>query len=83
MMRIKQALTRMFSDYSFDTDFSVADYTENTNDGRYSIAFNIMISSIKDKTITEPALISGTITVDPNTNDIALTYNKNIDTSML
>lgn len=80
--RVKSTIDRMFSDYSASCDFTTSNYNTEQDDGRYSISFNIFINKRGDAT-SEPALISGNITVDPKTNDIILKYDKTADNTFI
>lgn len=77
--RVQDILRRKFFDYSFDIDFTSEDY--DTNSSRYTIRFSINITGGNVK--SEPAFISGHVTVDKTTNDISLIYDKSVDTTML
>jgi helix-turn-helix protein len=72
-------LKRKFFDYSFDVDFTSEDY--DTNSSRYTVRFSINITG--GNVTSEPAFISGHVTVDKTTNDISLIYDKSVDTTML
>lgn len=77
--RVKDILSRKFSDYVFDIDFNATDY--DTTSDRYTIQFGISVSG---PTVTdEPVFISGHIVVDKTNNDINLIYDKSADTAML
>lgn len=77
--KIKTILSAKFRDYYFDTDFKTEDYESGVPDGRYTVKFNISIAPITDQTLTTSALVSGTIEVDMEKNDIILSYDKSLD----
>lgn len=81
---IHNVLSRMFDQYTFNCDFTTDDYQEGINDGRYSVKFTILVNTIGDETdLTQSALISGTILVNKDTNEITLKYDLNSDTASL
>lgn len=82
---VKKTLSNMFQDCNFDTDFKASDYDENVKDGRYAIAFNILIYPQASQATgqAEPGLVAGSINVDPNTNDIYVTYEGDLSSVLL
>lgn len=66
-------LKRKFTDYTFEVDFYSENYSAE-DDGRYTVVFHITITNID-----APAIVSGTINVDPKTNSIELKYDKSVD----
>ena len=66
-------LKRKFTDYTFEVDFYSENYSAE-DDGRYTVLFHISITNID-----APAIVSGTINVDPKTNSIELKYDKSVD----
>lgn len=77
---IENHLNHMFTDHMFSCEFTTSDYKENVSDGRYTITFSIMIAGNSSKGQYIPALLSGAINVNPDTNEIDLTYNQTLDT---
>lgn len=78
--KLKEILSRMFTDYTFDVNITASDYKEGVPDGRYTLTFDIfMLHYDKDgNRIREPALISGKINIGLD-NDIQLEYNRSLD----
>lgn len=83
---------RLFKDIETDCQFTTKNYDLDNNvdhdDGRYTVTFSIFITKIDQQAGApdinhEPALISGTIFVDPITNDISLKYERTADTHAL
>ena len=66
-------LKRKLTDYTFEVDFYSENYSAE-DDGRYTVVFHITITNID-----APAIVSGTINVDPKTNSIELKYDKSVD----
>lgn len=78
---IENKCGRMFKDYVFTSNFSVEDYEEGTSDGRYTIMFDLsMMKTGQESATSMPALISGAVTVDTDSNEIFLTYKQSMDT---
>lgn len=82
---IQETLTKKFKDYNFDTAFTTSDYVEGEDDGRFSIAFNILLTPIRpnEEVRQESGLVSGTIHVDPHTNDISINYENTLDNQLI
>lgn len=80
---IQEKLNHMFQDWNFLSDFSVSDYDEKSPDGRYTIRFSIIMNALSETAPEIPSLISGAIIVDPQTNEITLSYDQSMDTYSL
>lgn len=72
---VHSVLSTKFTDYNFDIDFTSEDYDE-TNSSRYTVLFHI---NINKNNVSESAIVSGSIYVDPKTNNIELKYDRSID----
>lgn len=72
---LSNILKSKFVDYNFDIDFYTEDYNQHS-DSRYTILFHVNIENDK---INVSAIVSGSINVDPKTNNIDLKYDKSID----
>lgn len=83
-IKINETLRRMFTDYSFDCEFTTYDLdpTKQPGDSQYSIKFNIMMNT-PNGDVKESALVSGSIEVDEKTNDIIINYDRNPDTNFM
>lgn len=83
--RVDAVFTRMFKDIQIDINFSTSNYDEKSDDGRYTVSFDLFLRSkeIGDGAPYEPALITGEITVDEKHNDIRLHYERNEDTNTI
>lgn len=72
---LSNILKSKFVDYDFDIDFYTEDYNQQS-DSRYTILFHV---NIQNDSINVSAIVSGSISVDPKTNNIELKYDKSID----
>lgn len=72
--RIRNLLSKKFTNFQFDCSFTTSDYIEGSQDGRYTIGFNILIYPPESATTPKPGLVAGSIIVDPNDGSIKLDY---------
>lgn len=83
--KIQTTLNKKFQDYTCSCQFSAQDVVEDTNDGRFSVSFDIFITKKNNSGIDgeqysqEPALIAGDIVVNPKNQDITLRYDRTPD----
>lgn len=77
---VESVLKRMFADQNFELNFSTGDLSETQETALYRISFDIlMLTGSGEELLREPALVSGTITADPNTNDISIVFNESVN----
>lgn len=76
---LNKVLNRMFPDFRFNINLSARDLDSSKKnlDPRYIISFNIQMSS--STIASQSALRSGTITVNKNTNEIDIKFNRDFD----
>lgn len=81
--QVTTILSNKFADYGFDCSFTTEDYDSNNDDGRYTIKFDIIITSAPNATgeVASPAIVAGRVSVDENTNDISLQWERSEDTA--
>lgn len=80
------AFERMFPGLSIDTKISAKDYdADSGDDGRYTITISCLITGHDpdhpEQTVS--ALVTNMIDVDPDTYEIKLRYEKNLDNTVL
>lgn len=83
--RVDTVLSGMFPDYNFDIEFKASDYITDTDDGRYTVSFSVLINGLNPENPDDQtaALVSGDIHVDSNTNAISIEYSRTLDNAML
>ena len=84
--KLTNSFKRMFPDYNIEVSLSTADYDPKIgDDGRYTLSISITIEGLDPDhpEISTAALITGNISVDPETNAIDLRFETGQDTALL
>lgn len=74
---LQNTLNNKFKNLNFTCEFTASDYQDDTPDGRYRIKMDISYAD-GSGTVGIPGLVTGLITVNPNTYDIRVNFRRDI-----